>query len=72
MNWSELEHRFTYHPPRSAAEVNNHETIREAARDFAAYIYARIPEGREKAIAITKVEEALYWANAGIARNKED
>lgn len=27
-----------------------------------------VPDGREKATAITKLEEFMMWANAGIAR----
>jgi hypothetical protein len=29
---------------------------------------AEYPPGREKALAITKLEEAMLWANAAIAR----
>ena len=28
-----------------------------------------VPKGREQSLALTKLEEALFWANAGIARN---
>jgi len=72
MNWAELDNRFRYHPPRSAERVNDHETVREAARDLAHILKARVPEGRELHLAITALEEALFWANAGIARQKED
>ncbi|WP_423802993.1 DUF7681 family protein [Paenibacillus pseudetheri] len=29
----------------------------------------KVPNSREKASALTKVEEAVFWANAGVARN---
>ena len=31
-----------------------------------------VPDGREKSLAMTKLEECCMWANAGIARSKED
>lgn len=32
-------------------------------------IEGSVPDSREKSIALTKLEEALMWANAGIARH---
>jgi hypothetical protein len=37
---------------------------------LAAYISEKCPESREKSLAITKIEEAVMWANASIARNE--
>lgn len=31
-----------------------------------------VPEGREKSLAMTKLEEAMFWANAGVSRLSED
>jgi hypothetical protein len=39
------------------------------ARKFASLIVERVPGGREQALALTKLEEVVMWANAGIARN---
>ena len=63
--------RFSYHPPkpeRSSDFVN----IRDYAYDFAELINKLCPEGREKSLAITKIEEAVMWANAAIAREKDE
>lgn len=66
MEQKQLEHNFTYHAP-DAQKRELHEHIREEAFSFACVINA-LPESREKAIAITKIEEAVMWANACVAR----
>lgn len=66
----EAEKRFGYHPPRDNEAVVSHETIREAARRFAIIVGAVVPQSREQSLALTAIEEAMMWANAGIARNQ--
>lgn len=62
-------HRFDYHRPKDQETISAHEQIRESCRLLAFQLKALVPEGREQSIAITKIEEAMMWANAGIARN---
>lgn len=62
-------HRFAYHPPKDEETKDLHATIRAACRLTAEEINESCPDGREKALAITKMEEAMMWANAAIARN---
>lgn len=58
---------FTYHtPPAEAGET--FVEIRQKAKDLAMYIAARVPVGREQSTALTRLEEAVMHANAGIAR----
>ena len=64
---ADLENRFTHHAP-NAERIRNHEGIREGALLFAKLVLACVPAGREQALALTKLEEAMFWANAGIAR----
>jgi hypothetical protein len=64
----DLENRFTYHNPNEEnkakhAQVN--ETLLSVAEDFDELL----PGGREKSLALTKLEEAKFWANASIARS---
>jgi hypothetical protein len=39
---------------------------------MAEHVDALVPDGREKSLALTKIEEAMFWANAGIARQPDD
>ena len=63
-----IEHNFAYHQPKNEAVINAHEQTREACKVLALYMDNNIPDCREKSLAITKIEEAMFWANAGIAR----
>lgn len=64
----ELEVRFTYHPPTDEAQVELYNRIRMEAKHLAGFIVAHTPSSREQSVAITKLEEAVMWANASIAR----
>lgn len=66
----ELTHRFTYHAPGPKAR-EHHEAVREAFKEFAHDGNDSLPEGREKALFFTKLEEASFWAHAAIARAKD-
>jgi hypothetical protein len=66
----DLANRFAYHAP-TGGKVKKHEGIRTECHELAKKIVAVVPPGREQAQAITKLEEVMVWANAGIARNPE-
>jgi hypothetical protein len=66
---AEFERRFQYHQPRPD-QVDRYARIRAKARDLAIMIKALCPEGREFDNAQVHVEEAVFWANAAIARNE--
>jgi hypothetical protein len=63
-----IENNFTYHAPKEGQQGIYHE-IRFAAKHVAHLIDDNVPDSREKALAMTKLEEAVFWANAGIARS---
>lgn len=65
----DLDNRFTYHPPTNPAVRRRHERAREIARTTAELLVDVMPPGREASLAITHLEESLFWANAAIARN---
>lgn len=68
MDRDDINNRFAYHAPKDEVTKANHEWIRESCRELADGINSMIPEGREKSLAITHLEEVMMWANAAIAR----
>lgn len=60
--------RVTYHAP-SAAGVERHKRLSDATAALMRVIEEVVPEGREKALAFTNIEQAKMWASAGVARN---
>ncbi len=69
MDKAELNTRFTYHSPKED-QPERYEALRKRAKGLAALIIKSCPESRERALSITKLEEAIMWANASIARNE--
>jgi hypothetical protein len=63
----ELDVRFTYHPPKGD-QIQKYNDLRAFARKFASDVESYCPESRERSLALTKIEEAVMWANAAIAR----
>ncbi len=66
----ELLNRFVHHPPKYEDTAKKHEEIRALLSAVANDFDQMLPESREKAITMTKLEEAMFWANAAVARNQ--
>lgn len=65
----ELAHAFAHHPPKNNQTEEMHAHIRDVLYGSARAVRIYCPPGRETALALTKLEEAMFWANAAIARN---
>ena len=63
-----IENNFMYHAPKEGQQ-EKYAKLREQGKVLAYLIKDLVPDGREKSLAMTKTEEAIMWANAGIARN---
>lgn len=64
-----LEHRFQFHPADDDNTKEAHETVRGTLLEAAdAIVQTTGAPTREQSLAITKLEEAMFWANAAIAR----
>lgn len=66
-----LNDRFLHHPPLTNEVRDTHEQIRAIFGGDAQALDRMLPESREKAITFTKLEEAMFWANAAVARNQK-
>lgn len=62
-----IENDFNYHAVNPVG-VNSMASLRFDLRTCAKLIEALVPDGRERCIALTRLEEAMFWSNAGIAR----
>lgn len=65
----EIDIRFKYHSPKEG-QSKKYEQLRDKAKELAWMIEDMCPESREKSLAITKLEEAVMWANSSIARRE--
>lgn len=68
---ADIDNRFDYHPP-TPTRVVAHEAIREACRALAHRLDCDLPPSREKALALTNLEQVGFWGNAAIARYASD
>jgi hypothetical protein len=64
-----LERDFTYYAPKGDQALR-YSSLRGACKDMAALIIVTCPDSRERSLAITKIQEAVFWANSSIARNE--
>lgn len=65
----QLENNFKYHTP-TPQKQEKYQLLREAGKSLAYMIKDFAGDNRESSLAITKLEEAIMWANASIARNQ--
>lgn len=69
MDQTDIENRFTHHPPKGD-QGTRYQSLRQLFAAMASKIDEHCPDSREKSLAITKLEESSFWANASIARNE--
>jgi hypothetical protein len=69
---ADIEHRFGFHAANTDEKKMDHSSVRYNSQKLALFFEEKLPSGREKALAITKLEEAMFWANAAIARDNND
>lgn len=69
MDPKDIENRFAFHPATTEEKRDAHTSVRQNCRVLADFLNDKLPEGREKSLAITHLEDTMMWANASLARN---
>lgn len=67
----DIGHRFTNHPPGTDGVMSLLDAVTYEIR-VGTFFTEILPPGREKSLAITKLEECSMWAKAAIARNQPE
>ena len=68
---NKVENNFTYHAP-FGNQPERYEELRERGKFLARMMLNLCPPSRELSLALTKLEEAIMWANASISRNEKE
>jgi hypothetical protein len=68
MDSVDIEHRFAFHPADTQRRQLVHGDVRRLCLDLAERLNDLLPEGREKSLAVTNLEQVMFWANAAVAR----
>ncbi|MDT6983770.1 hypothetical protein ACFSUJ_12350 [Streptomyces lusitanus] len=68
MQPADIENRFAFHAAATQDKRDAHTSVRQQCRLLADELNELLPDSREKSVAITKLEEVMFWANAAIAR----
>lgn len=63
----DIKNRFGFHPATDETKPL-HQEVRALFVETATKLNELVPAGREQALVLTSLEEASFWANAGIAR----
>lgn len=68
MQPEDIANRFDFHAAPDEEKRNAHTSVRQGCRQLADSLNEQLPEGREKSLAITNLEQVMFWANAALAR----
>ncbi len=70
MNNDILEFNFVHHSP-AKEQIEKYDTIRKKFKEVSALVNEVCTDGREKNQSMVNIEQAMFWANASIARDKK-
>lgn len=64
-----LNNDFMYHAPNEE-QTKRYEQVRLFAKNYATFLMGNCPPSRELSLALTNLDQTVFWANASIARNE--
>lgn len=67
MTQMEIDNNFMYHAPKPGQQ-EKYQALRDKAKELAEMINTLCPISREQSLAMTNLEQSIFWANASIAR----
>jgi hypothetical protein len=67
---AQIERNFRSYPVEEERDVKM-KRVRDGCKFLADIINEFAPDGREKSLALTNLEQVMFWANAAIARPPE-
>jgi hypothetical protein len=65
----DLDNIYMYHAPTQES-LRKFDDLRQKAKDLASLIQSSCTDSRERALAMSSLETALFWANAAVARHQ--
>lgn len=71
MNSDDIAHRFAFHAATTEEKRDAHTSVRFQCAELAHFLNEKCPDGRELSLAMTKLEEVMFWGNAALARKDE-
>ena len=66
-----IENDFKYHKPNDVNQTNRYGFVRFGCHSLARHLLTICPPSRELSLALTNLEQVMFWANAAIARNEK-
>ena len=66
----QIDHRFTHHPPHGD-QATRYGEIRGKIAETAKFIVERTPVSPEQSLALNALDQAMFLANASIARHEK-
>lgn len=69
---AELDRRFNFHAATTEEKADAHTSVRRNCRGLADFLNRKLPDGREKQLAFTHLEEVMLWGNAALARHDDE